>query len=366
MKKLWWLLLLSSAALAQVSNPGVRYVGSAPSGACAQAPPVQVLNSSGAIYTCDNGTWAVQGGGGGSGTVTSIATSSPITGGTITTTGTIACATCATGPGSSTSSDFAAYNDTGGLALKDSGVSSTSPTFTGPVTAPGFFPTTITSGPYENFFADFVGDQGSCWAATNIGSPTGASFAANSTLSGTSDIQHPGQIRGVSGTASGNTGVAYECSGSNSNLQSSLNSSSVGWVYQTSIFINTLPLTTANSVQAGLVNAATASPWTTGIAFYLSSANSGFVSANNWGCEFSSTITDSGTLATVGWHTLTMVNNLTDVLWYVDGVHQAACDVAVASISSALMGLGYTITAGTATSISMWVDYVNFQRKVSR
>lgn len=39
---------------------------------------------------------AVCGGGGGSGTVTSIATTSPITGGTITATGTIACATCVT------------------------------------------------------------------------------------------------------------------------------------------------------------------------------------------------------------------------------------------------------------------------------
>ena len=45
------LIALSFAAplAAQVSNPGVRYVSSAPSGACSQSPPVQVLNSSGAI-----------------------------------------------------------------------------------------------------------------------------------------------------------------------------------------------------------------------------------------------------------------------------------------------------------------------------
>lgn len=43
------------------------------------------------------------GGGGGSGTVTSIATTSPITGGPITTTGTIACATCVTSTASLTS-----------------------------------------------------------------------------------------------------------------------------------------------------------------------------------------------------------------------------------------------------------------------
>ncbi len=62
------LFLFALPLAAQPNNPSVTYVGSAPSGSCSQAPPVQVLNSSGAIYTCDNGTWAVQGGGG-SGTV---------------------------------------------------------------------------------------------------------------------------------------------------------------------------------------------------------------------------------------------------------------------------------------------------------
>lgn len=56
------------------------------------------------------------------GTVTSVATTSPITGGTITGTGTIACATCATGPGSSTSGDLASFNGTGGIGLLDSNV----------------------------------------------------------------------------------------------------------------------------------------------------------------------------------------------------------------------------------------------------
>ena len=43
---------------------GVNYVSVAPSGACSQWPPVQVLNSTGNIYTCDNGVWATTGGGG--------------------------------------------------------------------------------------------------------------------------------------------------------------------------------------------------------------------------------------------------------------------------------------------------------------
>ncbi len=49
------------------------------------------------------GASCLSGGGGGSGTVTNLATTSPITGGTITTTGTIGCATCVTSAGSLTS-----------------------------------------------------------------------------------------------------------------------------------------------------------------------------------------------------------------------------------------------------------------------
>lgn len=58
----------------------------------------------------------------GSGTVTSIATTAPLGGGTITTSGTLTCSTCATGPGSSTSGDLPSFNGTGGLVLQDSGV----------------------------------------------------------------------------------------------------------------------------------------------------------------------------------------------------------------------------------------------------
>lgn len=50
-------------------------------------------------YVSGTGVTCGTSGGGGSGTVTSIATTSPITGGTITTTGTIACATCVTSSG---------------------------------------------------------------------------------------------------------------------------------------------------------------------------------------------------------------------------------------------------------------------------
>jgi hypothetical protein len=63
-------LWLAAAVLAhgQVSNPSVRYVAGAPSGACAAAPPIQIVISTGVMYTCNNGTWGAIGGSG-SGTV---------------------------------------------------------------------------------------------------------------------------------------------------------------------------------------------------------------------------------------------------------------------------------------------------------
>ena len=56
------ILMLPSALYAQVSNPSVRYVSVAPSGSCAAAPPIQIVISTGDVYTCKNGTWASQAG----------------------------------------------------------------------------------------------------------------------------------------------------------------------------------------------------------------------------------------------------------------------------------------------------------------
>lgn len=98
MKKiLFAVLLLCGMAGAQVvvGNYGIKYVASAPSGACSQNEAMQELVGTGVLYTCQSGTWtALPTSAGGSGSVTNIATTSPITGGPITTTGTIACATC--------------------------------------------------------------------------------------------------------------------------------------------------------------------------------------------------------------------------------------------------------------------------------
>ncbi len=66
MKRILFLLLAVPAfAQSPVIGGSVQYVTTAPSGACVASPPVKVLFSTGVIYTCDNGTWAASGGGGG-------------------------------------------------------------------------------------------------------------------------------------------------------------------------------------------------------------------------------------------------------------------------------------------------------------
>jgi hypothetical protein len=70
MKKLLILALLALplSLHAQVSNPAVIKVASAPSGACATSSPGQLVTPDGTIYTCQFGAWAqVSGGGGGGG-----------------------------------------------------------------------------------------------------------------------------------------------------------------------------------------------------------------------------------------------------------------------------------------------------------
>lgn len=104
MKRLLLLLAcLSVPALAQVTYSPLL-VGNPPGGAGAacNTQVVAYLAPNGSIYTCVSSIWTASGGGGGSGTLTNVATSSPITGGPITTTGTIACPTCVTSAASLT------------------------------------------------------------------------------------------------------------------------------------------------------------------------------------------------------------------------------------------------------------------------
>jgi hypothetical protein len=80
MKRIAFLLLfVSGVASAQLSQPGVQYVNTAPTGACSFNPPIRVVRSTGVIYTCNNGTWGPIGtGGGGSGTVSPGTVYSPV------------------------------------------------------------------------------------------------------------------------------------------------------------------------------------------------------------------------------------------------------------------------------------------------
>jgi hypothetical protein len=94
MKRLIILMFLFCAAMLAQPGPPLQvfYVGTDPTGNCGNAY-ITVNITTQNITTCKNGTWTTFSGGGG-GTVTSIATTGPITGGTITTNGTIACPTC--------------------------------------------------------------------------------------------------------------------------------------------------------------------------------------------------------------------------------------------------------------------------------
>lgn len=95
---------------------GVTSGTGAPSGSCT-ANQIYVNQSNGNLYTCSAGSWVLSGGGG-SGTVTNIATTGPITGGPITTTGTIACPTCVTSAASLGSGNV--VSGAGGQAVQDS------------------------------------------------------------------------------------------------------------------------------------------------------------------------------------------------------------------------------------------------------
>lgn len=75
-----------------ISNPSVQFVASDPSGACSNNGPMRYNYTNNTYFGCNNGTWATVTGGG-SGTVTSVATGNCLTGGTFTTSGTVALGT---------------------------------------------------------------------------------------------------------------------------------------------------------------------------------------------------------------------------------------------------------------------------------
>ncbi len=137
MKTLLLFLASAAALLAQNPNPCSQIRNQATAG--------QVLSAvnNGSTPPCQ---WIAGGGGGGGGTVTNIATSGPIAGGPITTTGTISCPTCVVGPASVTSGHIATFNGTTGKLIQDGGavptgtvtsITATSPLTGGVITTTG-------------------------------------------------------------------------------------------------------------------------------------------------------------------------------------------------------------------------------------
>jgi hypothetical protein len=232
-------------------------------------------------------------------------------------------------------------------------------TFTAAQTAPGFFPQAKTAGPYSVLFDDYY--SGANNASNSIGTPTLASCAVNTTYT---DINHPGNLLLTAGTGGTGTGITCGYQSENPSVISA-NSSSVGWTWETAVYVPVLPGTTAGSFQGGLTNGPNANPWTTGIQFYLSSANS---VVNDWYCRYNSTSTDSTVAAVAAtWTRLTMVNDGTYVHWYINGTEATACKTAVGSMpSSPQYPASWSATALSATSVTMAVDYVDFLRATAR
>jgi hypothetical protein len=230
-------------------------------------------------------------------------------------------------------------------------------TTTGPLTSLAFNLQSGLSGPYSAFFDDFY--SGANNAANNIGTPTGASCSVNTTYT---DGNHPGNLLLTSGT--GGTGTGITCGLQNESPSVINPNSSLGWTWETAVYVPVLPGTTAGSFQAGLVHTPNANPWTSGINFYLSSANG---VANDWYCAYSSTYTDTTVAATVGWVRLTLVNDGALVHWYVNGTQVCGTGVAIASVPSTAQYPGsWSATALSATSVTMAVDYVDWQRATVR
>jgi hypothetical protein len=231
--------------------------------------------------------------------------------------------------------------------------------FTVAQVAPAFWPQSKSAGPQFVYFDDFI--TGANTATNSIGTPTSASCSVNVTYA---DINHPGQLLLTSGTGGSGTGITCGTQSESADFFAP-NSSSLGWTWETAVYVPVLPGSTAGSFQAGLASSPNANPWTSGIQFYLSSGNS---IVNDWYCRYSSTSTDSTVAAVAAtWTRLTMVNDGTYVHWYINGTEATACKTAVGSMpSSAQYPASWSATALSTSSVSMAVDYVDVQRATAR
>jgi hypothetical protein len=228
------------------------------------------------------------------------------------------------------------------------------------IKSPAFNVQSLSAGPQVAYFDDFMSAANAY--PVSVGSPTGS--GCNTSSSTAEDQNHPGNLHIYSGTAGTGTGQACSVGSGTQTAQVVTPGSSLGWTWESVVYVTTLPGTTVGAYQEGMANTEAVSPWTTGIGFYLSSANG---TANNWYCRYSSTSTNS-TIAAVAstWTRLTMVNDGANVHWYVNGVEATACKTAIASMPSTTQFLAFTSVALSGTSIDQYVDYVTFQRAVTR
>jgi hypothetical protein len=235
----------------------------------------------------------------------------------------------------------------------------TSPVLAGTVTAKAFVPYNLTAGPQSYFFDDFY--TATNMQASAIGSPTGNSCGLNgANLS----AAHPGQMRLVTGTAGSGTGEACSID-SGAGSETALNAAPV-WTKETEVYVPVLPGTTAATYQWGAASTPAASPWTTGVGFELSSTNG---VPNDWYCMYgaSPTLVDSSQAATAAWVRLTLTNDGTYIHWYINGTEVCGTGVAMGGIvSGEVHPASWTAVAGSATSVTMYADYITLYRAVSR
>lgn len=188
MRKFLWLLLFPVAAIGQVSNPSIILVSGAPSGACSNGLPDEQTLIGGTLYSCQSGTWGQVGGGGGSGTVTTVSvTTANGVSGTVTNPTTTPAITLTLGAITPTSTNgvsaatMAFMDATSSVQTQLNGKQAT---LTNPVTGPGSGATVGHLAVMGNTSGTSITDGGAVPATGAVTNITGSVTATGCTVSG--------------------------------------------------------------------------------------------------------------------------------------------------------------------------------------
>lgn len=233
-------------------------------------------------------------------------------------------------------------------------------TFSAGTVAPIYALTSITAGPQFNYFDEML-NPGSTWQLVSVGSPSGDTQGNSITGADANHIGIMTVYSGTGGTGTGGTSITVAAGPALYNEQTSV------FTYETSVKVSVLPLTTAGTYQAGFSgNGYQSTPWgSNSLGFELSSANSGFTSANDWACMYGSTLVDSGVLASSSaFQRLDLVNNGTNAYWYINGTQ--VCTVASSSLPSTSSPLALGSVAGSGTGVYLYSDYVSLTAPLTR